>query len=134
LVLVHFLKYLSIFYELRWFSSLILILQFYLSITYIWIMKTCLHKDNINKIRCLLHCIFFSFGDTLISNNIPFGVMSGVIFSTHKSMMSLLFKTEYMPRAVVRFVNTFNCLVCNWVVKDEWKVTWWDGVRCSCIT
>ena len=35
-------------------------------------------------------------------------------------------KTMYMPRAVIRLVNIFNCLAYDWTVKDEWKVTWHD--------
>lgn len=33
-------------------------------------------------------------------------------------------KTEYTSRAVVWFVNIFNCFAYNWTVKDRWKVTW----------
>ena len=33
--------------------------------------------------------------DTLTLNNITFGVMSGFIYSTGQSAMSLLFKTSY---------------------------------------
>jgi hypothetical protein len=32
---------------------------------------------------------------------------------------SLGIKTEYMPRAVVRLDNIFNCLAYEWTVKDE---------------
>jgi hypothetical protein len=28
-------------------------------------------------------------------------------------------KTEYMPRAVVRLVNIFNCIEYDWTVSDE---------------
>jgi hypothetical protein len=35
-------------------------------------------------------------------------------------------KTEYLSRAVVPFVNMFNCLAYDWTFKDELKVTWHD--------
>ena len=51
------------------------------------------------------------------SNDIPFELMSGFIFSTDQSAMGILskslvvyfVKTEYIPRAVVRLINIFNC-------------------------
>ena len=46
--------------------------------------------------------------------------MSGFILSTNQSTMSLPFKPEYTPIAVVRLVNIFNCLH---TVKDEGNVT-----------
>ena len=47
---------------------------------------------NLLKIICLLYPFSFSFffDDTLIFSNIPFMVMSGFIFSTDQSAMSLL--------------------------------------------
>ena len=64
-----------------------------------------------------LNFLFFFFGDTITSSNISYRVMSGVIFSTDQSVMSLLkylcIKTEYMPIAAVRLVNIVNCDIGN---------------------
>jgi hypothetical protein len=54
--------------------------------------------------------------------------MSMFIFSTDQSAMSLLFKTVFTPRAVVRLVNIVNCLAYDKVVKDKWKVGWHDPI------
>ena len=68
--------------------------------------------------------IVFFGGDSLMSNNYPFGVISGFIFSTNQSVMTLLYRTKCMPRAVMWLVNTlFYYLAYDWTVKDKWKVT-----------
>jgi len=50
---------------------------------------------------------------------IMYRVASGFIFSTDQSAMSLDIKTEYTPRAVVRLIDIFDCLACEWAVKGE---------------
>ena len=35
---------------------------------------------------------------------------------------------EETPLAVVPSVNVFNYLADDWTVKDEWKVTWHEGM------
>ena len=92
---------------------------------------------NLFKIRYLLHFLLIFFTEyTPTSNNIPFGVMSRFIFSTDQSGMSLLFKTKYMPRAVVWLVNIL-IFMHDSMVNDEWKITWHDPKRdvvtCQCI-
>jgi hypothetical protein len=52
-------------------------------------------------------------------NNIPFEVISGIIFSSDQPAMSLLLNTEPTQRANVRLGNIFNCLAYNWMIKDE---------------
>ena len=56
-------------------------------------------KTNLIKIRCLLNLFFFYFlGDLLTSNLIPYGVTSGLIFSTDQSALSLQIDAECIPR------------------------------------
>ena len=68
-----------------------------------------------------------------LTTDILYGVRLVFIFSINQSTM--IFKTEYMPRAVFWLVNIFNCLAYDWTVKDGWKVTWhdpyWDVVIVS---
>ena len=50
------------------------------------------------------------FRNTLAFNNV-YEVTSGFIFPIDQSVMSLPFKTEFIPKAVVQLVNIFNnCL------------------------
>ena len=82
--------------------------------------QAALRNVNLIKIRCLLY-IKKKEDSTLTSNYKPSGVISGSIFSTDQSPMSLIFETEYIPRDVVRLVNIniFNCLAYDWTVKDK---------------
>ena len=51
--------------------------------------------------------------------------MSGFIYSTGQSAKALLFKSEYLPRDVARFVIIFNFQYYS----DELKVTSHDQKR-----
>ena len=75
---------------------------------------------------CCLFFLFFVCCNSLIHvpNDILYGVTSGFIFSTIQSVVSLQFKNEYMPRAVVQLVKIFfNWLLNDWTVKHEWKIS-----------
>lgn len=71
-----------------------------------------------------------SFYLFIFLRHIPLEVMSGFIYSTGQSAKALLFKSEYLPRDVARFVITFNFQYYS----DELKVTSHDQkgdvVRC----
>jgi hypothetical protein len=57
---------------------------------------------SLNKIRFLLYL----FGDILTSNTNPrLGSCQGSYFLTHQSKMSMLLKTAYRPRAVIRYAQ-----------------------------
>jgi len=59
----------------------------------------------------------FIFCNTLVtSNNIPYRVMSGIIFSTNQSTTSL---PNHTTRTAFQLVNIFKCLAFDWTVKDE---------------
>jgi hypothetical protein len=57
--------------------------------------------------------IVIFFNHTLTSYDILYGVMSGLIYSTDQSAMSLLFKTEY-TRAVVKNNRNIYVLQTIW--------------------
>ena len=52
--------------------------------------------------------------------------MSGFILSTIQSAMSVPVQkcnyTEHTMRGVIQLENIFNCLVYDWMIKDEWNV------------
>ena len=39
-------------------------------------------------------------------------------------MKYVTIKTEHTLIAVVRLVNNYNCPAYDWMVKDEWNITW----------
>ena len=97
------------------------------------ILVECLEQNgyiiyNLIKIRCFYPLFSLVI---LTSNNIPYGVTSGFIFSTNQSAMSLLNCLVSNVRAVVWLVNILNCLDYdhNWEIKDVRKVTWSDPKR-----
>jgi hypothetical protein len=40
-----------------------------------------------------------------------------------ESIKSIGIKTHFMPRAVVLFINIYNSLAYDWIVKDDWLST-----------
>jgi hypothetical protein len=66
-----------------------------------------------------------SFYLFIFVRHIPLEGMSGFIYSTDQSAKALLFKSEYLPRDVARFVIIFNFQYYS----DELKVTSHDQKR-----
>jgi len=78
---------------------------------------------------------YYFFSNTLTSNDVPYLVISGFIFSTDQSVMSLTI-LEVLKLNTNRELLS-DCLIC-FTVNNEWKVSWhdplWDVNRCWCTT
>jgi len=72
--------------------------------------------SNLINIRHLLY--LFLFGGTVTFNNILYEVTSGLIFQLTNQQEPTIIKTENMRRHAVTFINMFNHLVHDLVVKD----------------
>ena len=70
--------------------------------------------NNISVIQMFV-VSFFVFDYTPASKYIWYWVTSSLIFSTE----SLGINTQYMPRALVRLANLFNCLAYDWTIESK---------------
>jgi len=75
------------------------------------IESTCTECRHILNIGCIF---------SIASNNIPFGVIQGFLYSTDQSAMNLLLESEYKSRTVWSICLTVFSY--DWMVKMEWKV------------